>query len=456
MLLAITAPAATKAQSADPLAGFDWSVESYRLENGLTVLLSPDHTLPHVALNIWYRVGPADDPAGKSGLAHLFEHLMFGPSARSAEAVGQRLEQLGASNVNGNTGWDYTSYFETFPSDRLAQALWLERERMAVLGKAITARRLTQQIEIVKHERSELHTASPYARSDLLLWRSLFGPEHAYHAGILGTSAGLASITLRDAREFFAAHYRASNATLALVGDFEPGQAKALIATYFGSLPRHARAHSAAMPSPPGAAVGRRLEVIEPGQPERVVLGWQTPPAYSEADVALAVALGVLCSGKASRLRSYLIERSELAASVEASLDSNRLGSVASIGAVVREGGELRALQFGIEREIELLALDGPFEQELERAKRMILVRALDDVQRFNGSSGASGRSGLLQRFQLHVGAADYLATWVSMLQQVSADDVRRVTRAHLPVASATIVLSRSHAAASTPEGATP
>jgi zinc protease len=213
--------------------------EKYRLANGLEVILSEDHRLPVVAVNIWYHVGPADERLGRTGFAHLFEHMMFQGSKHVGENQIKVLQAAGATDINGTTGFDRTNYFETMPAEKLELALWLESDRMAFLQETLTARNLANQRDVVRNERRERENA-PYSLVEEEIYRQLFPKGHPYHASIIGSHADIESVCLRDVRDFCRQYYVPNNASLALVGDFDPTEASGLIEKYFGSIPTSA------------------------------------------------------------------------------------------------------------------------------------------------------------------------------------------------------------------------
>ena len=210
--------------------------EKYQLANGLEVILSEDHRLPSVAVNLWYHVGPANERPGRTGFAHLFEHMMFQGSKHVGAQPIKVLETAGATQINGTTGFDRTNYFETVPAEKLEFALWFESDRMAFLPESLTARNLANQRDVVRNERRQGENA-PYKLVHEELFRQLFPEGHPYHASIIGSHADIEAVRLEDVREFCRQYYVPNNASLALVGDFDSAEAKRLIEKYFGLIP---------------------------------------------------------------------------------------------------------------------------------------------------------------------------------------------------------------------------
>ena len=230
-------PAATK-RATSTAAAATIAFEKFKLANGLTVILHSDRSLPLVAVNVWYHVGPANEPAHRSGFAHLFEHLMFEGSKYVGHEFDRILESIGATNSNGTTSWDRTNYFETAPSENLETLLWLESDRMGFMIDTLTQERLDVQRDVVKNERRQSYENAPYGPSSLAMLNALFPEGHPYHGAVIGSMQDLSAATLADVTEFFRQYYAPSNATLCIAGDLDPAQAKAWIERYFGTLRR--------------------------------------------------------------------------------------------------------------------------------------------------------------------------------------------------------------------------
>ncbi len=396
------------AHGAEPLppqkpGPFDIPFEKYTLANGLEVILHHDASLPLVAVNIWYHVGPSSEPKGRSGFAHLFEHLMFEGSKHAGHDFDHLLESVGATNVNGTTSWDRTNYFETVPRQELRLVLWLESDRMGFLLDALTPERLEVQRDVVKNERRQRYENSPYGASELAMYESLFAPDHPYHGAVIGSMEDLSRATMADVQAFFRSFYAPSNATLAIAGDFDPALARGWVERYFGTLSGARRPRTAAMVTPPLAAPVRK-DVKEPVQLGRVAMGWLTPPAYTPDDTVLDIVATLLAGGKATRLYQELIVKQKVASDVSASLDSNRLTSMFEVDATVAAGVDPRRAEAALDEALSRLGAAGPTAAELDRAKRRIRLHVLTDLQRLDGGGGESGRAGTLQRMNEYVG----------------------------------------------------
>ncbi|HEX3595838.1 MAG TPA: pitrilysin family protein [Polyangiaceae bacterium] len=440
---ATAAPAAKGAPAAkdSPAAAnpFDVPFEKYSLPNGLEVILHHDASLPLVAVNVWYHVGPSSEPKGRSGFAHLFEHLMFEGSKHVGHEFDHLLESVGATNVNGTTSWDRTNYFETVPRQNLELALWLESDRMGFLLDALTPDRLEVQRDVVKNERRQRYENSPYGASELAMYESLFAPDHPYHGAVIGSMEDLSRASMEDVKAFFRAFYSPSNATLAIAGDFDPAIARGWIERYFASLASSPRPSTRLSLTPPLTASVRK-NVEEPVQLARVALGWLTPPAYSPDDTVLDLVATLLAGGKATTLYQNLVVKQKVASDVAAALDSNRLTSMFEIDETVAAGTPPKNAEDALDKALAAFATKGPTAAELDRAKRQIRLHVLTDLQRLDGDGGESGRAGTLQRMNEYLGDPGKLPAYIERMNAVTAEDIKRVTRQFLTPSNAVIV----------------
>jgi zinc protease len=437
--------------AAKPAPRPDIPFEKLTLSNGLGVLLHRDPSLPLVAVNIWYHVGPRNEAPGRSGFAHLFEHLMFSGSRHVGREFDKLLESVGATNVNGTTSYDRTNYFETVPRDQLDLVLWIESDRMGYLLDVLDQSLLDVQRDVVKNERRQSFDNAPYGPSYLALQEALFPTGHPYNGAVIGSMADLSAATLDDVKGFFRDYYTPSNATLAIAGDFDPKVVKASIEKYFGSLPNRPKKPTPDVKLPP-PRFGRYVveESVELGQ---VTFGYRTPPAYTTDDPIVDVAMALLAGGKATRLYQTLVVDKKLASEVSAEQDSNQLSGITTISATVATGKAMAELEAALSDALVALEKSGPTPVELERAKRGILVTTLRSLEILNGGGGESGRAGLLQRFQHYTGDPGYLPKWVEQIEKVSAADVQRVLREHLAAAKRVTVVTQPRAKAAAAPG---
>src|SRR4051812_12416507 len=243
---ALVALAALPALAADPQLQF----QKHVLPNGLTVILSEDHRLPQVAVDIWYHVGAANQTPGRSGFAHLFEHMMFSGSKHVQPSPWQVLESVGASGVNGTTDFDRTNYFEVVPSNQLAAALWIESDRMGYLLDTLDEQKLRTQRDVVSNEKRQSHENRPYGTAGLRVCDLLFPKPHPYYECVIGDIADIQAASAADVRQFYRTFYGPQNASVAIVGDFDSRLAKGLIEQYFGPIPRGPEVKAPEVPQP--------------------------------------------------------------------------------------------------------------------------------------------------------------------------------------------------------------
>jgi zinc protease len=417
--------------SAQRAAALKLPFEKYSLDNGLEVILHRDSRLPLVAVSVWYHVGPVNEPPGRSGFAHLFEHLMFEGSRHVGNRFDTLLESAGATNVNGTTSWDRTNYFETVPREQLALALWIESDRMGYLLDHLTPGNLEKQRGIVLNERRQTYETEPYGPTTLRLFDTLFPPGHPYHGVVIGSVRDISAATMDDVRSFYTQFYAPSNATLALVGDIETDEAKGLVEKYFATLPR--RAAPARIRTPTRApSRAKRSVVEEPVDLGRVSMAWIVPPAYSAGDAALEVLSAALAGGRATELYRELVVTKRVASEVAAYLDSNELCGIFAVSATAASGVTETELEQATEAVLDRVANSGANEADLRRAKRRILVSLYDNLQRLNGDGGESGRAGILQRFNHYLGDPGFLPRYVAAIEAVSVNDLASVAKRYL------------------------
>src|SRR4051812_32170727 len=281
--------------------------QTFTLANGLKVILSQDRRLPMVAVNLWYHVGPANEAAGRTGFAHLFEHMMFqGSKHVAADTHFKLLEGAGASGINGTTDFDRTNYFETVPSNELELALWIESDRMGYLLDVLDEKALANQRDVVRNERRQSLENQPYGVAEEALYQALYPGGHPYHGVVIGSHADLAASELNDVQQFFKEYYTPNNASLAIVGDFDPVAARRLVEKYFGTLKRGPEVPRITAKTPP-ITTEKRLTITDPVQLPRVYMAWITPAIFKPGDAEADLAADILGGGKSSRLYKTLV-----------------------------------------------------------------------------------------------------------------------------------------------------
>jgi zinc protease len=403
--------------------------EKYTLPNGLDVILSEDHRLPLVAVNIWYHVGPANERAGRTGFAHLFEHMMFeGSKHVPGNAHIQYMEGAGATDVNGTTDFDRTNYFETVPANELELALWAESDRMGYLPDKLDQASLTNQQAVVRNERRQSVENSPYGIVEEGVFHNLFPQGHPYYADVMGSHADIQAAKLADIRDFFKLYYAPNNASLAIAGDFDPAQAKMLVEKYFGPLKRGAPVPKVNAATPPITAE-RRVVIQDHVELPRVYFGWVTSPIFKPGDADADLAANILGGGRSSRLYKKLVYDKQIALDVEAYQQSLVLGSVFAVVATARPGHTPEEIEMEMNAEIEALRKDGPTPAELERAQNVIETRMIQGLERLGGFGGVADR---LNQYNHYLGTPDYLTQDLARYQNATIASVRAFSQEQL------------------------
>lgn len=363
-LLSLGAQAQAPAQEAAPAPTL--AVEHYALDNGMQVLLSQDDRLPVVAVEIRYFVGSAHEVKGRTGFAHLFEHLMFQGSQHFDNEYFAPFEPIGAQ-INGTTSTDRTNYYVRLPSNYLELALWMESDRMAHLLPALTQEKLDNQRDVVKNERRQSYENRPYGMVWKYLTETLFPEGHPYHHPTIGSHADLTAATLDDVKAFFRQYYVPSNAVITVVGDFDRAETKALIEKYFGALPSGARAPTpkAALPALDGPVHLRSTDQVKL---PRVYLAWVTPALYAPGDAEMDVLASVLTDGKTSRLYKPLVYDQKVAKDVAAFQASSQLGSFFVVQATAAPGKTADEVGEALLAALDEATATAPTQDEFDRA----------------------------------------------------------------------------------------
>jgi len=358
------------------------------LGNGLEVILHEDHRTPIVSVNLWYHVGSKDEPPGKNGFAHLFEHVMFQGSKHVPEDTYIKdLEHAGASSINGSTSPDRTNYFETVPANRLELALWLESDRMGFLLDHVDQATFAGQRDVVKNERRQNYENAPYGMVEQFLCQALYPKDHPYHLLTIGSPEDLDAATLDDVKAFFRTWYVPNNATLVITGDIDPAAALARAEKYFGPIPSGTVPDRAKSDHPTEVKLtgSTTLDIAAGVELPRVYFAWPTPPSFKGGDGELDLVSNILAGGKTSRLYKRLVYDMQIAADVHATQESAQLGSKFVIVATAQPNhteGELRA---AIDDELGKLVTGGVTAAELSRAKANALSDIVFDLDRDSG-----------------------------------------------------------------------
>jgi zinc protease len=420
------APAATQMPKAAakpaPLEVPQLKFERYKLQNGLVVILSEDHRLPMVAVNLWYHVGPAYETPGKTGFAHLFEHMMFEGSRHvPGNAHFHLLEASGASDINGTTDFDRTNYFETLPANQLELALWLESDRMGYLPDKLDQANLSNQQDVVRNERRQSVENQPYGIVEEGLFHQLFPKTHPYYGDVIGSHEDIQSAKLEDVRNFFKLYYAPNNASLAVVGDFVPEHAKELVEKYFGPLKRGEDVPKITAKTPPITAE-RRAVIQDNVQLPRVYETWLTSPIFKPGDAEADLTATVLGGGKSSRLYKKLVYEKQIALDVAANQQSLMLGSEFQVQATARPGVKPEDLEKAINAELDAFRASGPTEEELKRARNVLESRIIEGLETLGGFGGVADR---LNSYNHYLGTPDFLSADVARYENASAESLK-------------------------------
>ena len=404
--------------------------ERYQLPNGLTVILSEDHRAPIVGVDLWYRVGAVDERPGRSGFAHLFEHLMFQGSKHlhgDERTVISMLERNGATSDNASTEWDRTNFFETMPRDRLELALWVESDRMGFLLDTLDQKKLDTQREVVRNERRQNFENTPYAAGELRLIELLYPLPSPYHGAIIGSHEDLRQASLDEVKAFFRDWYAPNNASIAIVGDFDPAEVKAMVEKYFAPIPR-----GPALPKveaqPSAHEREQRATVRDQVQLAKVLMGWVGPPPLQRP--AMNPLLRILAGGKSSRLYHDLVYQKKIAQDVAADWGSGmRLGGYIELSATVQAGHTPQEVEQALADEVKRLRDAPPADDELARARRNIqsgLFAQLENV------GGFGGKADLLDYYDMWAGGPEGFTRNLEATLAATPADVQKLAQEFL------------------------
>ena len=400
--------------------------EKYKLPNGLEVILHEDHSTPIVAVDTWYHVGSGDEQVGRTGFAHLFEHIMFmGSQNVPVGAFDQMLEAAGADN-NGSTTEDRTNYYETLPSNALALALWLDADRMGFLLPTMDLAKVNLQRDVVKNERRQRVDNQPYGRADETILAVLYPKSHPYSWPVIGSMTDLGAASLADVQNFFRTYYAPNNATLAIAGDFDPAAVKKLVVQYFGTIPR-------------GPEVKRRLTVPTVTIPRdtflvledkvqlpRVYYTWHSVKGFSKDDAALDILAQVVANDKNSRLYKKLVYELQIAQNVGAFQDGSRLDGKFQINVTPKPGQSVADIDRVVKTEIASVISNGITPRELQRAQNLYKASFL------NRLASNLGKAEVLNSYNYFVGNPDFVQQDAARYERVTAADVQRVASTYL------------------------
>ena len=403
--------------------------EQYKLPNGLNVILSEDHTAPIVAVDVRYDVGSKNEKPGRTGFAHLFEHLMFQGTANLPKGVADQLIEAAGGDSNGSTSQDATNYWQRVPRNALEQALFIESDRMGWMLPVITQEKLDNQRDVVKNERRQNYEMQPYGLAFKTLLENVWDPQFPYHWLPIGSHEDLTAATLDDVKDFFRHYYGPENATLAIVGDIDPAETRALVEKYFGPIPASSEKPAQPAPAPAPLTAEKRVTIEDDVQLPRIYVAWQTPKVFSEPDAALDFVGDVLTTGKSARLVKRLVMEERIAQSVSAGQMSQQLAGLFVVTATPKPGQSPEKVLAAIDEEIARLAAKPPTQAELTRAKNRTeaaMIFGLEPV------GGFGGRAATLNSYYLLTGDPGFLEKDLARYRGVTGEQVRQAAAKYL------------------------
>ncbi|HEY0144361.1 MAG TPA: pitrilysin family protein [Thermoanaerobaculia bacterium] len=400
-------------------------IDDYRLGNGLRVVLNEDHSAPLVAVNLWYHVGSKNERPGRTGFAHLFEHMLFSGSEHVGNNEHFRYVQSVGGVLNGTTFFDRTNYFETLPSNYLALGLWLESDRMGFFLPALTQEKLDIQREVVKEERRQRYDNVPYGTAFERLLNLSYDPDYPYHWPTIGSMEDLAAATLDDIRDFFRTWYRPDNAVLTVVGDFQPDEAKRLIEQYFGDLEpggKFPRFDAERRP----AGHEKRETFASPVQLPRIYRLYHLPKMGEKEWVAADLLTTIMATDKASRLDRVLVHEKQIAQDVATYVLPTESTGILLLQATAREGVRIEEIESAIDEEVSRLATHGISEDELTRAKNRAEIEHAHQLETFDG------RADVIGMLTTYFGDPNMVSRWLEPYRAATAEDIAHVARKYL------------------------
>ncbi len=408
-------------------AEVDIPYTKYVLDNGLTLLVHEDRKAPIVSVNVWYHVGSKNEKPGKTGFAHLFEHLMFNGSENFNDDYFQAMERVGATNLNGTTNEDRTNYFQDVPRPALEVALWMESDRMGHMLGAVDQAKLDEQRGVVQNEKRQGEN-QPYAVAYELITKNTFPQGHPYSWTVIGEMEDLDAASLEDVHEWFRTYYGAANAVISIAGDIAPEEARELVERYFGSIPG----------GPPVARqqswiarrAGEHRQTVEDRVPQaRVMKVWNVPEWGTRQAVLLDLATDVLAAGKSSRLYKRLVYEDQIATNARAYISAQEIAGQVVVQATAHPDGSLTEVEAALDEELQKFLRSGPTADELVRAKMDHKARFIRGAERIGGFGG---KSDILARNEVYMGDPAHYERMLAWAEEATAEDIRETAAEYL------------------------
>jgi zinc protease len=403
------------------------SYSKHTLANGLDVLIHEDRACPIVSVNLWYHVGSKNEVPGRTGFAHLFEHLMFEGSQHHDTGYFPPLQGAGAL-LNGSTNADRTNYWEVVPTSALELALWMESDRMGFLLPALTEAKFSNQRDVVLNERRQNYENRPYGLAPMAMLAALYPDDHPYHWTTIGEIADLHAAKIDDVRQFFSTYYHPANASLAIAGDVSTDDALDLARRYFEDLAPGPRV-APVRPVQPALTGETRLVLEDRIELPRLYIAWLTPAMFEDGDAELDLAADILANGKTSRLYRRLVYEMRAATDVSAAQNSREAGGFLQIAATAAPGRTLAELERVIVEEIARLASEGPTDDEIDRGR---VQAEAQFVYRLQTVGGFGGKSDQLNAYNTFLGDPGYFDRDLERYNRVTAASLRDAVRSSL------------------------
>jgi zinc protease len=398
---------------------------TFRLDNGLTVVVHEDHSTPVVAVNVWYHVGSGREVPGRRGFAHLFEHMLFQGSENIGDDEHFKLISEAGGTLNGSTNGDRTNYFEQVPANFLEMALWMEADRMGFFLPALTEGKLTIQRDVVKNERRQNYENRPYGMAFIRMGELLYPKDHPYHWPTIGYQEDLTAASMEDVQGFFRSWYVPNNASLVVAGDVRPADVRRLAEKYFGPI-----AAGKPIPRPESRRATLAADVREVLEDRvtlaQVSLSWPAVESWHPDQAALDLFANVLGQGKTSRLYERLVYREQAAQSAFASANAREMAGAFQVTVQAREGTSLSLMEREVYEEIRRLAAEGPTARELTAAQNGV------EAGFVNSLASTLGKADQLNQYLTFQGKADLFNEDLARYRAVTADDIRRVARTYV------------------------
>jgi len=407
------------------LAQVNIQAERYTLPNGLTVILHQDKSVPIAAVNIWYHVGSANEKVGRTGFAHLFEHMLFQGSQNVGDDQHFSLIQEAGGTLNGSTNNDRTNYFETVPNNFLEMALWLESDRMGFLLPAMTQEKLDNQRDVVKNERRQGVDNQPYGRTSERVAAMLYEPTHPYSWPVIGSMEDLSAASLEDVKEFFRNYYVPNNASLVVAGDFDVAQTKEWINKYYGDIPPRKGIEPLAV-NQPALATEKRETMEDRVQLPRLTITWHSTPLTGQDDAVLDILGDVLAGGKNSRLYKALVYDKQIAQNVFAGQGSRALAGTFSVTVTAKPDVSLSDVEKIVDEEIEKVKNTPPTDREIQRSKNGTKATFIYRLQ------SVGGKADQLNWFNTMWGDPATINRELDRYAKITPIDVQNAAKKHL------------------------